>query len=314
MEGIANQISIGVESVWGTAVTPTASVPVKPSDGLQVENNLTGVEAIDTTPAKNKSLFLGKRNFSGSYELDLYPRIAGYFLKAALGADNVTEPEEDVVFKHTFTEAVDKPSLTVEQKIGDIIKRFAGFVPSGFNISCKTGETVVMKVDGMAKTSADAEAAITAAYETSRPFNWADITELSIAGTDIKAKVEEFSLEYTNALDMFHGLGGLEPAAKYVQQSEVKGSMTLYVDDATAAYLDDLIAGTEQEIIIEMTGDTIGSAQANILKLTISKAAFEKVETKLDFGYNVISLDFVARRDATNGLIKAELTNLVATH
>jgi hypothetical protein len=88
----------------------------------------------------------------------------------------------------------------------------------------------------------------------------------------------------------------------------------MYVDAVTDAYLDDLIAGTEKELIIEMTGETIGSAQAHILALTVSKANFTKVSTKLDFGYNVITLEFEAREDATNGILKAELTNVTATH
>ena len=61
-----------------------------------------------------------------------------------------------------------------------------------------------------------------------------------------------------------------------------------------------------------MTGASIGSSSFNILKLTASKCAFTKVEQKLDFDYNALSIEFEAREDSTNGLVKTELTNLQA--
>jgi len=312
MEGFANQISIGKETAWGTAVTPTLSVPVSPSDGLQIETNLTGVEAIKTTAPKNKAFYLGQRMFTGGYEFAMYPKFITYFLKSFFGSDTVTEPEAGVVYKHTFAESTSQLALTVEQKIGSIIRRYAGYVVKNFKISGKVGDLINMTVDGLAKTQATASA-ITASYDTTRPFTWADITEFSIAGTDIKSKVEEFELEVDNGLEVFHGLGALEASAKYLKQSEVKGSFTCYVDSYTAAYLTDLINATEAELIIEITGASIGASSNDILKLTMSKCAFSKVETKLDFDYNALSIEFEAREDATNGLIKTELTNTQAT-
>lgn len=313
MEGFANQISIKNESAWGTPVTPTLSIPVSPSDGIQIETNTTGVEAIKTTAPKNKGFFRGQRIFSGGYEGAIYPIFLTYILKSFFGTDNVTEPEAGVVYKHTFAESTSQTPLTVEQKIGDIVRRFSGYVVKNFKISGKVGELIMISFDGLAKSQATASA-ITASYETSKPFNWAEITEFSIGATDIKSKVEEFELEVDNGLEVFHGLGALDASNKYLKQSEAKGSLTCYVDNATAAYITNLIDATEQELIIEITGtDTIGAGSNSILKLTLSKCVFTKVETKLDFDYNALTLEFEAREDASNGLIKTELTNLQAT-
>ena len=86
MEGVISQISIGQESAWGTAVTPTVSVSVSPSDGLQAVQEAQDVEGIDGNPAKAKDFFSGKRTFEGGIEMPAYPQALGYFLKSLLGA------------------------------------------------------------------------------------------------------------------------------------------------------------------------------------------------------------------------------------
>lgn len=312
MEGVLTQISIGQESAWGTAVTPTVSLPVNPSDGISPKAEPVGVEAIKGTPAKNKAFFKGKASYEGSFEMGLYPNAIGYLLKSAIGSVSETTPEASV-YIHTFAEAVTKPSLTVEQNMANYVKRFAGFVADGFKISGKAGEGIMFAVTGQAKTSADATA-ITAAYETRRPLSFADVKTLSIAGTDIKAKVEDFEIEYKNDLNMFYGLGSVDPAGKYVKASEVTGKLTMYLDSATKSYLADLIALTEREVILEIEGDLVGATLKDNLKITLSKCAMSKFETKIDTDYNAISLEFVCREDTTNGLLKVVLQNGVAAY
>lgn len=313
MEGILNQVSVGKETTYGTAVAPTVSIPVRPSDGIQPQHDVVGVEAINTTAPKNKSLFGGIVNYNGGFEADLYPTSIALILLSALGASSPAQVGgETLVYKHTFTEAVAKTGLTVEQKVGDLIKRYAGFIASRITIGGKVGEAISFSFEGGAKAEADATA-ITPVYETTRPFNFADVATLSIAGTDIKAKVSEFEFEYKNGLDFFHGLGSVDPQDKYVGQSELTGKISLLMDATTKDYFEDLLATTEQAIILDIVGDAIGVASHYEFKLTIPKAAISTFASKLDFGYNAIDLEFVAREDATDGLLKAELTNLLAT-
>ena len=314
MEGIFNQISVAKESTYGTEATPVLSLPVNASDGIQVEQEVIGVEAIKGTAPKNKSFFRGKQSFSGGYEMGAYPNALGYILLSALGAVVDSTVEAGAVYKHVYTEGATRSGLTIEQKIGTIVKRFCGFIPSNIKISAKVGGLVLITFTGKAKGQADA-AAITKTYEVLKPLNWADISTLSIAGTDIKAKVDSIEIEYDNGLEMFYGLGAVAPATKYVKQSTVKGKIEAYVDGSTDDYLTNLLAGTESELILTATGsEVIGSASAPILKVQVPKTAFTKTSTKLDFDYNAISMEFEGREDATNGLIKVELTNTVSAY
>jgi len=311
--GIQNQISIGLEGTYGTAVTPTLSLPVNASDGISIKQEVIGVEAIKGTAPKNKCMFLGKQSFEGSYELGVYPQSIGYILLSALGTDTPSTIEAGTVYKHTFSESPTKIGLTVEQQVGEITKRFAGFVANKLKFSAKTGSLVNVNVAGLAKSQADATK-ITKTYETNCAFNWADIKTISIGGTDVKAKIDSFEIEYDNGVEMFYGLGSVTPQDRYPKQSTVKGKIEAYVDDVTATYLGEMIAKSDNEIIIDIQGATVGSVSTYGIKFTISKAYFNKFETKLGFGYNALSLEFEASEDPTNGLIKIELTNGIASY
>lgn len=313
IEGILSQISVGKESAYGSAVTPTVSLPVKESDGIQINQDVVAVEAIKGTAPKNKSFFKGKKTYEGGFEMDLYPQNLGLLFLSALGAvQSAVANGETIVYNHTFTESVAKKSLTVEQKIGSLTKRFAGFIVKSIKMAGKVGETITLSFEGVGKSVADATA-ITASYETTRPFNFNDVASISIGGTDYKAFIEDFEISYDNQLDVFHAMGEEDPAIAYVKPSEVKGKFTLYLDDTSDDLLADFEAVTEQAIVLTLTGDAVGVAEHYGLVITLPKCAIKKFETKLSFGYNAISLEFEAREDETDGLIEIVATNTVTS-
>lgn len=313
IEGILSQISIAKESAYGTPVTPTISLPVKESDGIQTNQDVVAIEAIKGTAPKNKGFFKGKRTYEGGFDTDLYPQNLGLIFLSTLGAvQTAVANGETIVYNHTFTETVAKKSLTVEQKIGSLTKRFAGFIVKSIKMAGKVGETISLSFEGIGKTSADATA-ITASYETTRPFNFNDVASLKIATVDYKAFIEDFELTYDNNLDVFHSMGAVDASVPYVKPSEVKGKFTLYLDSTTDDLLTQFEAVTEGAIELTLTGDAVGSASHYGLVLTLPKCAIKKFETKLSFGYNAISLEFEAREDSASGLIQIVVTNTVTS-
>jgi hypothetical protein len=201
----------------------------------------------------------------------------------------------------------------MEQQVGTITTRYAGWIPNKLKFSGKVGQLISLNASGFAKSQASATK-ITKTYETGRPFTWADVSVLSIGGTDIKAKVDSVELEYDNGVEMFYGLGAITPQNCFPKQSTIKGKIECFVDATTDDYLATMTVGTQAELILTLTGDTIGSVSAYLLKFTASKCSWNKFETKMGFGYNALSLEFEASEDATNGLIKVELTNTTATY
>jgi len=311
--GTQNQISLGIESNYGQAVVPALSLPINASDGINVRQEVVGVESIKGTNPKNKAMFLGKQSFEGGYEVGVYPQTIGLLLKSAFGTDTPSTIEAGAVYKHTFSESATKLGLTIEQQIGTITKRFAGWIPNKLKFSAKVGGMVTCAATGLAKGQADATK-ISKTYETNRTFNWADIATLSIGGTDIKAKVDSFEFEYDNGVEMFYGLGSITPQDRFPKSSTIIGKIECFIDATTDDFIEDMIDGTQKEIIIDIQGDDIGSVSSTALKFTISKCSISKFETKLGFGYNALSIEFQASEDSTNGLIKTELTNTTASY
>ncbi len=303
---------MALESTYGTPVTPTDSVKVRESDGIQASHEVIKAEGITGTPPKNKAFYKGLLKYEGGFEFDLYPKIVGYFLKSAFGAASPTL-QETGVYKHTFSEAVAKPGVTLEQKIGQITKRFAGYAVDTVKIAGKTGETIKVTVSGKAKTQADATA-ISAAFETSRPLTFVDVASFTVNGTDLKAYVDSFEIEYKNNLEMFYSLGSQEPSERKLGASECSGKATLYLDTTTKTLFADLLAGTERAIVLTITGDLAGATKNYQLVLTMSKCALTKFETPIKEDYVAISLEWDCREDSTNGLVKIELQNTTASY
>lgn len=315
-EGILDQISLGKESVLGTAVVPSTSLAVLPSDGVVTEQDAVGVEAIDTNPALNKDFVEGVREFNGAFEMNAYPQALGFILESGLGASSsALVGSETIVYKHTFTEAVVKPSYTLEQKIGSIVERIAGFTVSKFGLELKVGEPLKLTFEGKGLSKADGSA-ITASYETSKVFDWTDIVSITLGGEDIKCAIQSLSLEYNNNLQNFHGLcGEADPTQLFVEPSEVSGSMSAYLTDEIKALRTVFDSKATQALVITLVADeTIGNASNNTLVITLSKVALNTYVHPIDTSYVAVESDFVGASDPTNGQIKVELTNLVASY
>lgn len=315
-EGILDQISLGQESEVGTAVVPTVSLAVLSSDGIVIEQEPVAVEGIDTNPAKNKDFVPGTREYNGSFEMNVYPVALGYLLNSAMGdCSSALYGSETTVYQHDFTELATKPSLTVEQKIGGITERFAGFTLDGFTLSLSVGEPCKLTFGGKA-LSHSSETAITASYETSKVFDWSDVQAITLGGQDVKCAIKEMSIEYTNGLSNFHGFCSQpSPTQLYTTPSEVKGKISGYLDTNMIAEQAGFEATTSQALVVTLIGDeTIGNGSNNTLTITIPKVYLSTYKHPIDTEYVAIEADFVGAYDASGGLLTATLINTQASY
>lgn len=312
--GIQSQISIAKESTWGTPVTPSKSIPVRPSGGIEIKTNLQKIPAIKGQLQKNYNVIKGKVAYEGDYTMDMFGDYPGFFLLSALGTDTpALHSGETIVYDHVFTETLPKPSLTIEEAIGENVRRYAGAICSGFKIEGKTGEMLSFTPSIMAKTQATATE-IAAAFSTVPAFDFAQLV-VKIGGTTI-GEVENFSLEYKNGLEMIYALGANEPAYNGVKGgSELTGKMDLYLDSTTLTELTDYISKTSRSIELIATGKTIGSAANYVLDITIPNAFYDTATTKISDSTNVLSLSFEGIYDtATSKMLGVTLTNLLTSY
>src|SRR4051794_40294936 len=101
--GVQGQLSFGIESTWGTAVTPNKSVAVQPGDGIQTDADVQFRSAIKAQLAKNVTAFKGAQTHEGEYEFDFIPNNLGYLLKSAFGTSTpvAKSAPNASVFDHT---------------------------------------------------------------------------------------------------------------------------------------------------------------------------------------------------------------------
>ena len=314
--GILGQVSFGLESTWGTAVVPNKSIAVQSGDGIQTDTDTQLRSAIKGQLAKNVIAFKGAQVHEGEYELDFIPANLGYLLKSAFGsvASVAKAAPNAAVFDHTFSEIAAKPSLTVEQATGEISRRFAGAIVHSLNFSCAKGEVLSLTAAMRAKSNASSTA-ISPAYETIRPFNFADVTTFTIGGQAL-TQVQNFNLTYSNDHGMTHALGNTnDPQFNYARGSGVEGSLELYLDSTTAAEYTDYINGTNQAFVIAFTGDVIGSSSNYGLNISVPLVRYSASNSPLNDDYNSLTVDFQGIYDtATSKLITVILTNLLTNY
>lgn len=312
--GQLNQIIIGKETTWGTAVTPNKAIPVRFTGGIQTDIDIQEIAPVKATFAKNHDTFQGARVHEGSYEMDFFPDNPGYFLISALGAvSSALKGGETIVYQHTITEQESKMSLTVEQTVGENIRKFAGGIVNSLKISGKVGEAISLEAGIKAKSQTSTTKS-TSTYLTARAWNWADAT-VKIGGV-AQSNVISFELEYNNNIDFVHALNASnDPAFNVIKGSEVKGKIEFYLDSTALAELNDYLARTNNALDIVLTGDAIGVSSNNTLTVTVPKIYYTKGETPISEDFNKLTLEFEGVYDtATSKLISMVLINLITAY
>jgi hypothetical protein len=314
--GVLSAISFGLESTWGTPVVPNKSIAIRPGDGIQTDTDLQLVSSIKAQLARNASSFKGAQTHEGEYELDFIPGVAGYLIRSALGSVSSAAKiaPNAAVYDHTFSEAETKPSLTVEQAVGDIVRRYAGVIVNSLKFSVSPGEALALTAGMKAKSSASASK-ITPTYETIRPFNFADLgaAGVSIGGQAYTPRALEVT--YNNNHELLHTLGSNDPSHNYAKGSEVSGSFELYLDATSAAEYADYLSKTDNALVITFTGDAIGSSSNYGLQISIPKASYNAATFPVTDEYNMLSVEFDGIYDtATSKLLTIVLTNLLTTY
>jgi len=305
---ILNQIAFKKESTWGTPVTPDIILPVHMTGGIVTNTDVQFLSALRGQLSKFYHAQQGNSTHEGEFEMDMFPDMIGYPLYLAMGdAVATVVGGETLVYEHAFSELETKPSITLEQKVGENVRRYAGAVASGFKITGKAGVPLTFTIPMKAKSSASASPVVAVPTDVV-PFDFADVS-FKFGGVEF-CEVENFEVEYMNNQELLHTICEHDPAFKYVGGSEFKGKADLYLDSATLAKYQDYLDNTFQDFELIVDGAAIGNASTYNYYLT-AKVFITSAATELTEDYNLLSIEFQAVYNTGDKLIDMTVRNLV---
>ena len=303
---VLNAISIGKQTVWGTPVAPTVSVPVNFTGGIQINQDVQLISSLRTKLAKNLYAQKGNASYEGSFELPLLADNVGHFLYSWFG-NLVTTGAGPYV--HTFNEAAEKIAYTIEQNLQDLSGRFFGSIVNTLKFSVSNGAPIVVMAEIKAKGFNEV-AAITPAYSDLAAWR-SDTAEVKVGGVTI-ATFQSCEVELVNNLEYKYAIGGDgEPQYKYTTGSEVNISMEGYFDSAMKTNVWDKFKNMDEvEFVLTMNGPS-----SEVLVITCPKVVLTTTETPIAEDYNKISVEAKAIFDGTTDkLVHAALTNSVVSY
>lgn len=277
------QFCTGVESSYGTAVTPDRFYEIQEGEGLERKHSVlqpTGLRPNLWCPL-GTGRTVGRHWGEGPVVMEVAPSGFGRWFQHMLGAGTVVQSGTVAAYNHTYTPgSLTGKSLTIQKAV---MSSAGSAVPFTFE-GCKIPEWE-MKIsnDGycLLTVSIDAEqvrdttALVAANYGTAVPFNFTQAA-LTLGGTAL-AGVTDFTIKQNNGLKLdrwYIGTGGVKAQPIEVGFRQISGQLQAEfpsVDGMYAAFTADTGLG----LVLTFTGPNIGTTGvASKLTLTLADIRF----------------------------------------
>lgn len=316
---------MGVESVPGTAVTPTKFLPVKDVN-FPVETDFIEVREIRGS-RQAYSTFDGPVRPNVNFTTSFYPALGmGVLLKGLFGAVSTAAAGTSLTaFTHTFADAAALPSLSMERSDarasgqGIILQRINGVKVESMGFSCNYGEDVEVTVNGQGlgfpTTPGSKPGSFT--YPAMNPFIF---TGASIEIDGVANNLfNSINFEFTNTLERQESLRGTREAYKIYEGglactlsgTIIFDDLSLYTKLKNSEYLTVTALFTGEVADAVTTPDTFYSARfawpkVKVSSFDINMTAGEVMQADVEFQ---VSYDF-----ATSKIVDVQLTNLDAAN
>lgn len=276
--GLAAQLGLGVESTWGTSVTPTRfyefneegfslSVERIASEGLRAGNRVL----------RSDRYAVGQKAVEGSVTMDMTAENSALLFKHGLGACSSTNTSGSV-YTHTCTLG-DPYSLGLTAEVGrpgndGTVRAFtyAGAKISEFSLSNAVNELLVGEFSFVAKDEATGSVT-TASYPASQELLSFSGATISLAGSSYECK--DFSVSVNNGLDAERYILGSQTINQPVAASmtEISGEITAEFKDLTA--YNRFVNASHAAIVAKWEGSSITGTYKRKIEVSIPVARFD---------------------------------------
>lgn len=268
-----NAVHVGVESTYGTAVTPTRSYRATADSWEAVPENISVDEMVAGNQTKDsKSMLQVPNGGTGQIPLVVRDTGLGLLLKSAVGTSTIAAPLQT----HSTSTAPASDPLTVQIVRAGFGTSSKVFTHSGCSITKwsleHSSKDVLKGTFDFHWASVDtATAAATPAYSDGDMFHWR-MALVELGGNEVCA--EDFKLEVDNKLDVdIEFLKATKVAPTRTANLEASGSLGLVLDDEAMTQYANFLNDTETDLSVTWTN----TANSSSIKVILPKIKVTKV-------------------------------------
>jgi hypothetical protein len=297
-----------VETTLGTAIAPTAFIPVrsfKPQDNYQYISDKGNRGTLVNTYGEYQGTLSGEYSIDG----DAYPTSFGNLLAAFFGSDTVTGTATPYSHKFALSPtSPTAPSYTLADYYVAGFRNWPGARMDKLTIKFTPDAGLTYTAHFMGFPSATGTAPVSTTFATNPYFlGWE--ANLSVNGTQ-NARLNSFTLTLTrqNAKVLFSAANSQKPWDIFLGPGDAEWDLDFYMQDDTEYSLG-VTAGT---VPVTVTLTQPGTNYA--ITLTSSAVQFTKPTIDRSKDYVAVSLTGTGLYNATdNGAVTATLVNGVST-
>lgn len=327
--GYQPYIGVGVEATPGTTVVASKYLPFVTCTIRGIQEILHD-ESAKGVREKNWGAIAGPRRGEGDLEVYVDAENAPYLIYAALGSiSSGTASGESAVYEHTITRKASNPpkTLTVIYYDGVDTRKYAYSTINTLEINVSDGiATIAANILSKFPSTGTGSRAIT----EERILAFKDYTikfgsgangtaALAAAAGASASPLKSLVLRINNNAEAHYLSGDNSPTQIAIKQLEIDGDYVLFYEDTTErVHYETLKDGANdvRAMIITFTGDSIGSAETEEIKISIPNFTITDrgVDTAVA-GFITENPSFVANYDPTEAkIIEIIVTNEHASY
>jgi hypothetical protein len=306
-------VGIDLESSAGAPKVPAAYLPFIECTLREKQTPIPDTAAYGIRDAQSENSQLGKQWGEGNLRINLDPTNAPYLLGMALGDFGTPVSEGGGVYTHTLvrlnTNAAKSASITFDRVTDRQLFPYA--IINSLEMSYKDGlaelNANILSRSPVANTSGT----LVTASGTLFTFRHATVklgaTVTAAENSATPLKLREFNLTINNDAELQFVSGNRDADSVIEKNFMVSGSFSLAFENTTQR--DAFRNLIKQAIVVTFTGNGIGNAMSEYIKVRIYKMRFENYEVDVPIDDMVgEEISFIGEYDSTN----AKTLDLVA--
>lgn len=305
--GIFSQFNFGMESQYGVRVPATHIAEVSDGSGINFNLDLQAVEVVNGQLAKNVCTYPGQADTSGTIEMPFFPATVPYFLKSLFGEVETSEYQQggstvSGVYQHVFSESAERPTMTIEETIGDLPRLATGFQPNQMTLTIDNEGLINTSFEGFAKAISILSNPTTGATASlGCPMHHADNITITIDGVPF-ATLQSLELIYNNNVTPEYTItAGSSVGFRGIGRTEYSGSMTMILDSTAPAEYQKYLESQSRNIQVAVSGATIGtSGVSQQLLMSMPSVKFSNFEVNATMETVTADVEFMGLFDKTN--------------